>query len=218
MDKQNQIFDEYGNYAFPTDIKQKGVNTVSSCAGKNNHSVEVNDLVVSTNYKGVKMDKQMIEEIEKDIAVRMAMAKGVIGSMNNGVEGWLAKYLIEKGWAKIPEGAVVLTREEYQKYLAFKIIEPQIRGCLDREEKLEKQVRELDKELNLAKSVLSYDDERPLEKWAKHLRKETAEKFAEMAKERAEEMATPSCYVYMVYVDDIDEICKEITEGKKDGT
>ena len=38
----------------------------------------------------------------------------------------------------IPENAVVLTREEQQKYAAYKIIEPQIRGCLDRERELEK--------------------------------------------------------------------------------
>ena len=60
------------------------------------------------------MDKQkQIEEMEKDIAVRMAMAKGIAGSMNNGVEGWLSEYLYNAGYRKIPEGAVVLTREEY---------------------------------------------------------------------------------------------------------
>ena len=122
------------------------------------------------------MDKQkQVEEMEKDIAVRMAMAKGVAGSMNNGVEGWLSEYLIEKGYRKIPENAVVLTREEHQKYLAFKLIEPQVRGCLDRERELEKQVHELDKELNLAKSVLSYDDKHPLKNWQNILRKEITE-------------------------------------------
>ena len=61
------------------------------------------------------MDKQnQIEEMEKDIAVRMAMAKGVAGSMNKGVEGWLSEYLYNAGYRKLPEGAVVLTREEYQ--------------------------------------------------------------------------------------------------------
>ena len=67
------------------------------------------------------MDKQkQIEELEKDIAVRMAMAKGVAGSMNKGVEGWLSEYLIEKGWVQIPENAVVLTREEYVNLQALK--------------------------------------------------------------------------------------------------
>lgn len=62
------------------------------------------------------MDKQkQIEEMNKDIAIRTAMAKSIVGSMNNGVEGWLAEYLVEKGWAKIQEGAVVLTREEFDE-------------------------------------------------------------------------------------------------------
>lgn len=89
------------------------------------------------------------------------------------------KAFYKAGYRKIPENAVVLTREEYEEYLVYKIMGEQVKGWYDREKKLEKQVRELDKELNLAKSVLSYGDERPLEKWAEHLRKETAEKFAE---------------------------------------
>lgn len=44
---------------------------------------------------------------------------------------------IEQGTLKeVPEGAVVLEKAEQQKYAAYKIIEPQIRGCLDRERKL----------------------------------------------------------------------------------
>ena len=42
---------------------------------------------------------------------------------------------------------------------------------------------------------------------------ETAEKFAKMLKTRKEVIATPARYVDMVYVEDIDEILKEITEG-----
>ena len=62
--------------------------------------------------------QKQIEELEKDIAVRMAMAKGFAGSMNNGVEGWLSEYLIEKGWIQIPD-AVVLTKEEYEGLKLF---------------------------------------------------------------------------------------------------
>lgn len=36
---------------------------------------------------------------------------------------------------------------EYQKYCAYKIIEPQIKGCLDRERELKKRVDELPKEI-----------------------------------------------------------------------
>ena len=87
------------------------------------------------------------------------------------------------GYRKIPDGAVVLTREEHQKYLAFKIIEPQVRGCLDREKKLEKRLETI--------------------------RKETAEKFSERMKE---------IFKYEAHQQWIDEICKEITEGKDDDT
>lgn len=64
------------------------------------------------------MDKQkQIKEMEKDIEIRMEMAKAFIGSMNNGVEGWLAEYLVKKGWIKPDEGALVLTREEHIQML-----------------------------------------------------------------------------------------------------
>lgn len=44
---------------------------------------------------------------------------------------------IEQGTLKeVPEGMVVLEKREQQKYAAYKIVEPQIRGCLDRERKL----------------------------------------------------------------------------------
>ena len=38
-----------------------------------------------------------------------------------------------------------MSESEFQKYCAYKIIEPQIRGCLDRERELQKQVDELKK-------------------------------------------------------------------------
>lgn len=92
--------------------------------------------------------------------------------------------------SKIPEGGVVLTREEHQKYLAFKIIEPQVRCCLDRE-------RELEKRLETAI-------------------KETAEKFAERLKERLDISAIgySTAEIVSEVENKIDEVCKEITEGK----
>lgn len=50
----------------------------------------------------------------------------------------------------------------------------------------------------------------------KSWKKETTEKFAEMLKARKVRIATPARYVDMVYVEDIDGIAKEITEGKDD--
>ena len=159
------------------------------------------------------MDKQMIEEMAKiigcDTCDKDCPNRCAFCSANVKKE---AEMLYNEGYRKIPENAVVLTKEEYQRDLAYKIIEQQIRGCLDGEEKLEKQVRELDKELNLAKSVLSYDDEIPLEKWEQTIRKETAEKFAECVKMafyyHFDELITS------IMADKIDEICKELTGGK----
>ena len=130
------------------------------------------------------MDKQMIEE--------MAQCKNEYGFIccdcvyRKSCERYsLAEELYNAGYRKIPEGSVVLTREEHQKYLAFKLIEPQVRGCLDRE-------RELEKRLETAI-------------------KETAEKFAERLK-----LSLDKNDLYVYSNDDIDEICKEITEGKNE--
>ena len=46
------------------------------------------------------------------------------------------------------------------------------------------------------------------------VRKETAEKFAEMVKERKVAMKIDGVGTCIVFVGDIDEICKELTEGK----
>ena len=46
-----------------------------------------------------------------------------------------------------------MSESEFQKYCAYKIIEPQIRGCLDRERELQKQVDELKQELGKAYEI-----------------------------------------------------------------
>ena len=85
------------------------------------------------------MDKQ-IEEMSKDVEEYVVMF------WSNDLYNETARALYNAGYRKIPEGAVVLTREEEQKYLAYKIIEPQIRGCLDRERELEKRLETVRKE------------------------------------------------------------------------
>lgn len=86
-----------------------------------------------------------------------------------------ATALINAGYRKIPEGAVVLTKEEFSEK-----IENTWLNCQE------------------------------------FTRKETAEKFAEMVK-----MAFYYEFdelIPSIMADKIDEICKEITEGKNDGT
>lgn len=48
----------------------------------------------------------------------------------------------------------VLTETEYQKYCAYKIIEPQIKGCLDREKELEKRLAEAEHRALVAERAL----------------------------------------------------------------
>ena len=84
-----------------------------------------------------------------------------------------AKHLYNAGYRKIPEGAVVITREEYEKLCDL--------------------------------AYFGNGEET--------IRKETAEKVAEKLKEIAKDKL--ELYGWqMVDIDDIDEICKELTEGK----
>lgn len=48
----------------------------------------------------------------------------------------------------------VLTETEYQKYCAYKIIEPQIKGCLDREKELEKRLAEAEHRAEVAEKAV----------------------------------------------------------------
>lgn len=52
----------------------------------------------------------------------------------------VANCVINLGYRKINENEIVISKREHQRYCAYKIIEPQIKGCLDRERALEKQL------------------------------------------------------------------------------
>lgn len=88
------------------------------------------------------MDKQ-IEEMKKHInnAFDLCYKTG-----ESDITKAIAEELIKYYQPKIPEGSVVLYHDEAQKYYAYKIIEPQIKGCLDRERALEKQLKEAHKQ------------------------------------------------------------------------
>lgn len=188
------------------------------------------------------MDKQkQIEELKKDIAIRMAMAKGVAGSMNNGVEGWLSEYLIEKGYRKIPEGAVVLTEKEYKSYeriekiiklakmekaIGYEVKNGKLYYFSNILEGLEYEFKDLQEICN---ALNHYNEEfwgldQRLAFWqgkAEETRKETAEKFAERLKNEVLNFCgTVEENGYFErgkrgFCHDIDEIAKEITEVKK---
>ena len=133
------------------------------------------------------MDKQMIEEMAKLVQVDMCGDVPCEECNYHGKMKILPKYcgtyliaekLYNAGYRKIPENAVVLTREEYDEIKQYQSYIPEMKKAFDK------------------------------------VSKATAEKFAKMAKERKIEMGTDGHSYCMVFVEDIDEICKEITEGK----
>ena len=119
------------------------------------------------------MDKQMIGEMANDINLGFDIA---YDSRSSNFPQVIAEILTEEGYRKIPEGAVVLTDDEYERWQG--------------------------QTLNIKK-----------------VRKETAEKFAEMAKEAIINMkwARDDTHIKLVTQGDclkaINEILKEITEG-----
>lgn len=102
-------------------------------------------------------EKEMIEEMANIIDKRLIEANNVLGSMNKGKGYWLAQKLVEYYQPKLPEGSVVLDRYEAQKYFAYKHIEPQIKGCLDRERELEKQVAEFEETCKKCHWITDYN-------------------------------------------------------------
>lgn len=181
------------------------------------------------------MDKQMIEEMAKDIPF-LTLEREVYISLNDKVKaGWtlseednkiIAEHLIKKDYRKIPENAVVLTEKEYKRYERIeKIIKLAKRekangyevkngklyyfsNMLDGFEYEFKDLQEICDAANHYNEEFWGLDQR-LAFWqgkAEEVRKETAEKFAERLKEK---------FAYDIErCKAVDEICKEFTEGE----
>ena len=145
------------------------------------------------------MDKQ-IEEITKDIA------KVLYGVEDSDILN-VAYFLDEQGYRKIPEGAVVLTREEADT----------IYGTLKANEEfifdLQEATMVCKKEMEEAQEVAVKE----IEEYVQQVRKETAEKFAERLKKDVSDdnelHEALNYYLKRDYFEYIDERCKEITEG-----
>lgn len=93
MNDKQQIFDKYGNYNFPTEKKQDGINTATT----------------------------QIEEMAKDIVYQDMFSPCMFVNCPFQKDDELfcndckvAQYLHNKHYCKIPENAVVLTREEFE--------------------------------------------------------------------------------------------------------
>ena len=139
-------------------------------------------------------EKEMIEEMAKDIFEYVDTKKqdnvyilhsGIAEDMKTLTHNYgLAEYLYKHGYRKIPEGSVVLDRHEHQHYCAYKIIEPQIRGCLDRERELEKQVKELEEQRD-RQAYIAEELIQEKHRWTEQARKETARDILKDIKLRA---------------------------------
>lgn len=165
---------------------------------------------VGAMWRGYKMDKQkQIEEMARIIAFDLCPNRNVHAkwgeeaqcySDNNFAECAQIKNVVDKlynaNYRKIPEGAVVLTREEYSDYLEM--------------QNNYKHVSERCKELHRDHEMLL----KSLGKFKKAVQKEMAERFAKRLKEKADYMDSYACGRKGVFIEDVDKTCKEITEGK----
>lgn len=100
MDKQ--IFDEYGNYKFHTEEKQDGLNTVNRIEGMAKDLLDFGMVMYPTGCSAF-TETKLREQIYNTFLA-------------------YADYLIAKGYFKIPKGAVVMTREEYDDMFTFKTV------------------------------------------------------------------------------------------------
>jgi hypothetical protein len=149
---------------------------------------EMNEL-----QEGLKQKK--IEEIGQDIAdICSDMALNCCGS--TPCYACIAKRLERKGYRKIPENAVVLTREEKEEYES-------LIKLLIYDKPIKSRIYEFIKDIK------------------DRIRKETAEKFAERLKEELENRSPIAGYDLEdlefdgeIIQEGIDEIAKEFTEGK----
>ena len=165
------------------------------------------------------MDKQLVEEMAKDLKTaglfamdwlcaetkQIVKEHGLFNSVNHTKSMYeiMAEELIKKNYCKIPEGAVVLTNEEYDRlkcdaerydpfwFCTFDGCEGVCSDCKD----------------TCEMSIFV------------KTRHETAERFVEMAKRKGwrngyDDVGVPHPYV-ILDIEELDEICKKISEGKK---
>ena len=168
---------------------------------------------VGAMWRSYKMDKQkQIEEII-DIQRKNCLGKGVGACDDADCNACSAFAIYNAGYRNIPEGAVVLTETEYNDLLSdeVKTIERDIAEYWATEE-----VATVAKELH-KEGYRKIDDHailvlRKAKCLEQKIRMETAEKFAEQVK-----MAFYyhfDEFIPSIMEKDIDEIAKEIMEGK----
>ena len=166
--------------------------------------------------------QKQIEEIVGDIA------KGISGVFVDEIV-YLANCLYNAGYRKIPENAVVLTREAYNK-LEKKIADLSYDAHFHKQQEerivdlqydkfeLKQEISEKDNKIKLLEETIEC-----IKFNVNFTRKETAEKFAEMVSQVIVENTYPyfdkdgkpvNIWNAVLGFDKIDEIAKKIAEGK----
>ena len=184
------------------------------------------------------MDKQkQIEEMAKDLyRIQTYAIIDIYPCAQKQPNELVAEHLVRWGYCKIPEGAVVLTEKEYKRYeriektirlakmykaLGFEVKNGKLYYYSNLLEGCEIEFKNLQEICDMANHYLEEFcslDQR-ISYWqgeAKTIKKKMVDKFAERAKEKVKEryklLGSCTCYGDIEY--EIDEICKEITEGK----
>lgn len=127
------------------------------------------------------MDKQMIEEMAKVIEEAMAKARRTLGGHNN-IAMFYATMLTNAGYRKIPEGAVVLTKDEYdrlkqEKQLAYDTVKGYSLTDIEQKAEIERLTREKTESAKTAVEVLEQNLE--LQKQVDELKAENTELYKE---------------------------------------
>ena len=167
------------------------------------------------------MNEKMIEEMAKDISIAWQNALEEYSiSKEIPLCELIAEHVTEQGYRKIPEGSVVLTKEEYEKikslydcgtgYMTSSIGDlpltvEGLRKAVDEIARLNRVEAEL-QELN----VKYYNEAKNLRRELKQARKETAKEFASKVKESKEIKEFAEWYT-ISYV----ELCKAIDKIAK---
>ena len=119
----------------------------------------------------------------------------------------VAKAVIDLGYQKINEDDIVLSRSEHQHYLAYKLIEPQIKGCLDRERELERRIQELEAG---QKNLISREKAQAVECKSIFALKAQAKKDIEQAREETAREITEKLLKDFKRVDGVIALCYAI--------
>jgi hypothetical protein len=88
-DKEKQIFDKYGNYDFPTDIKQDGLNTATTQIEE--MAKVLHDRIINKTWRAEKVAKELYKIVLPEDSVVLSKAKYEMLTACSSYEGVMSK-------------------------------------------------------------------------------------------------------------------------------